>query len=551
MHNDSPRPKHRRSLVEEIVDLDQELFRLLSYRCRLVAKTRRPKREGTGTDEVNNEKKIRLAWERTSAHYTGDQRLLRQLFSMLQELDLAERKEEDTRSDFNLAPQQRPVSVNIAGPGSAIQARIWIALAAAAGAASRIANVVITDPVVDLVKALNQSGAKLSWEGDCIISKQGSGLDFSDKVVFAGDETFNAYLLAFLALPHPGMVKFTGGHQLKLADLTPLRHFLPSLGARIAHMIPKSNGLPLRLESAGMLPDSVKVPAALPEEGLTALLLAAPAWGVNISIDLSDSPHRQTVLGAVLPALKASGADVQLHEDTLSVSPGLPSVPAETSLDIDPLLASYILALPAFTQGYVQLGGGWNSNLHGMDDAEALLKAAGITAKNVEEGVRSAATGDCALETLTEGKNLTALPAQLRPLALALASHCATASGSCTLPGLERALADLPEFREGADSFLTRLGLNAEGDTLTKPEGKPQMPAPWTCPDAWWAMAYALAAFKRPYAAGLRIANPGVITDLMPSFWLLYNGLPNPNMKRKPKESPDGDKPARRRIIAG
>lgn len=119
------------------------------------------------------------------------------------------------------------------------------------------------------------------------------------------------------------------------------------------------------------------------------------------------------------------------------------------------------------------------------------------------------------------------------------------------MPGLQRTLEEAPDFREGADGFITRLGLIADGDTLIKPEGKPQMPSPWTCPDAWWAMAYALAAFKRPFAAGLRIANPGVITDLMPSFWLLYNGLPNPDMKRKTKESPDGDKPARRRIITG
>jgi hypothetical protein len=42
-----------------------------------------------------------------------------------------------------------------------------------------------------------------------------------------------------------------------------------------------------------------------------------------------------------------------------------------------------------------------------------------------------------------------------------------------------------------------------------------------------------------------------VVTDLMPSFWLLYNGLPDPDMKRKLKEPTDGDKPARRRIITG
>jgi hypothetical protein len=146
---------------------------------------------------------------------------------------------------------------------------------------------------------------------------------------------------------------------------------------------------------------------------------------------------------------------------------------------------------------------------------------------------------------------LAGVPQALRPLALAVAAHCAATGGSCTLPGLGNALQNDIVFREGADGFITRLGLDVQEDTLVRPDGKPQMPAPWTCPDAWWAMAYALAAFKRPYSAGLRLTNPGVVTDLMPSFWLLYNGLPDPDMKRKLKEPTDGDKPARRRIITG
>lgn len=551
MHNDSPRPRLRRSLVEEIADLDQELLDLLARRSRLVAKTRRPKKEGSGTDEVNNEKKIRLAWERTTTRFSGDQRMLRQLFSLLQELDLTYKKEEETRTDFNLAPQQKPVAVNIAGPGCSRQARIWTALCAAAGAAARISNVVVNDRVIDLVKALNQSGARLSWEADTVVSKEGPGLDFADKVIFAGDDTFNAYLLAFMALPHTGMVKFTGGHQLKLADLTPMRHFLPSLGARVAHMVPKSNGLPLRLESAGMLPDSITVPAELPEEGLTALLLAAPSWGINVRINLGASPHAQAVLQEVLPALKACGADIQHTGDELSVLPGLPSVPENLRLDIDPLLAAYILALPAFAQGRVQLQGRWNSAVPGTADATALLRAAGLSAQQQESGVSCAPAGQCDLQQMAAHNGLAGVPQALRPLALAVAAHCAATGGSCTLPGLGNALQNDIVFREGADGFITRLGLDVQEDTLVRPDGKPQMPAPWTCPDAWWAMAYALAAFKRPYSAGLRLTNPGVVTDLMPSFWLLYNGLPDPDMKRKLKEPTDGDKPARRRIITG
>lgn len=59
-------------------------------------------------------------------------------------------------------------------------------------------------------------------------------------------------------------------------------------------------------------------------------------------------------------------------------------------------------------------------------------------------------------------------------------------------------------------------------------------------------MALALGAFLRP---NLRLGNPGVLTDLFPAFWTLYNTLPTPELGRK-KAEPVDVKPARRRIIA-
>ncbi len=552
MQNHDPRPPQRRSLVEEITDLDQELLHLLARRCRLVAKTRRPKKEGVGTDEVNSEKKIRLAWERAASRFSGDQHMVRRLFSLLQELDLAPRMQEETPADFNLAPQQRPVAVDIAGPGSAAQLRAWIALGAAAKASICIGNAVITDPVVDLVKALNQCGARLSWEGDSILSKEGPGLAFTDKVIFAGDEAFTVYLLAFLALPTPGTAKFTGGGRLKLADFTPLRHILPPLGARIAHIVPKSNGLPLRIESAGMIPDTIVVPDDLPQEGLSALILAASTWGRATCIELEASPHRQTVTHSLLPILHACGADITWQDTTLCIGATPLQVPDTITLDMDPLLASYILAIPAFTQGWVRLDGHWSSYVPHADSATALLEASGLALENGPTSVRSASVGPCAFDAPTAHKsNLAALPEELQPLALTLAARQAATSGACTLPGLAATLADDPVFAHGAEDFIGRLGLTGKGDCLEKPHTKPAMPAPWTCPSPWWALAYALAAFKRPFNAGLRLANPGVITDIMPAFWLLYNGLPSPDMQRKPKEPPHADKPTRRRIITG
>ena len=73
-------------------------------------------------------------------------------------------------------------------------------------------------------------------------------------------------------------------------------------------------------------------------------------------------------------------------------------------------------------------------------------------------------------------------------------------------------------------------------------------PSGWASPTPHWSMGLALAAFVR---TGLKLSNPGNVTELMPSFWNLYNGLPSPDLSRKPKVAEEDDKPVRRRIIAG
>ena len=97
-----------------------------------------------------------------------------------------------------------------------------------------------------------------------------------DKVLHVGDDALNLWLVVAFSLNMPSRLKITGGSSLRFLDLAPLRHFLPELSARLTNVVPGQNGLPIRLECAGILPDSVTLPADLPPDFLSALLLAAP-----------------------------------------------------------------------------------------------------------------------------------------------------------------------------------------------------------------------------------------------------------------------------------
>ena len=88
------------------------------------------------------------------------------------------------------------------------------------------------------------------WEEDgSVLSRGGKGLIRNlDRVVHVGDDAFNLWLVIAFCLGMPSRLKITGGEALRFIDLSGLRRFLPSLGARMTNVIPAQDGLPIRLE---------------------------------------------------------------------------------------------------------------------------------------------------------------------------------------------------------------------------------------------------------------------------------------------------------------
>jgi hypothetical protein len=182
--------------------------------------------------------------------------------------------------------------------------------------------------------------------------------------------------------------------------------------------------------------------------------------------------------------------------------------------------------------------------LPGAKEAEQLLALAGLTF-SVSEGKAIAERSGAAFDAPLPEQPLS--PA-LRPLALALAA-LAVKQGKA-LTDLDRALPLSPDEDDAllAQDFFARLGLVLDGGVLSgAPEQTPRPSPDWTSPDAYWGMAFALAAFTRP---GLYLANPGNVGEALPPFWGIYNSLPEPkDPANKPVEAAN-DAPARRRIIA-
>jgi 5-enolpyruvylshikimate-3-phosphate synthase len=538
-----PRTSRRRSLSEELADIDGNILALLLRRHnllqKLLAAETRPKAE--------TERELRVAWERNAARVSRDPRVTRQLFSLIGELRFLPKPApgETERQAFLLAPTRRPVNLDMPGPGDCRRTRLYLALAAGSGLPLRIENTLLNDPLAECVKAFNQAGGRLSREEDAsVLARAGAPLSLPDKVIFVGDDPLNFYLLLFRYPAAPSRAKFTGGSALKLSDLSSLRRFLPLLGARLSHVIPKSDGLPARLEASGMLPEEADIPADLPADAVTGLLMAAPFPPGGLRLDLSAHALGNTLLEEAVGLFRACGVGFEREGARVRVEPGV-RLPLRPDVGMDPDLAGALLALPAFCGGAVRLTGSLSAE--GAEGLEPLLENAGLRMERTKDAICARAKE----HPDAKAAPLYALPAGLNarflPLAFALA----------VLPALRGEHAPLPELPENADAtrddpvgngFLETLGLRLEGRTLPPPAGPARRGAtPWTAPTPAWAMSLALCAFARPR---LVLANPGVMTGLYPRFWTLYNALHAPEERpaeRRREEREEREEPEERR----
>ena len=273
MHEKSARP--RRTFTEEITDIDRNILKLLLKRHNLLQRLATHQ----GRPDAKTEQQLRAAWEKNATRISRDPKVTRQLFYLLQEVHFLPKPDPDDepRQAFGLAPLRQPVNLSMPGPKACRRTRLYLALAAGSGQPLRIDDILLNDPLTECVKVFNQAGGQLAWQEDgSVLARAGEPLPLPDKVIFLGDDSLNFHLVLGHYLGRPSHAKFTGDSKLKLSDFSALRRFAPLLGARLTNAIPKTDGLPIRLEASGMLPQELIIPADLPADAVTGLLLAAP-----------------------------------------------------------------------------------------------------------------------------------------------------------------------------------------------------------------------------------------------------------------------------------
>ncbi len=540
MTTESGTPRAQGSIRDErlgrLAELDERILALIGERSSILAREAAWRRsKGKSATDPSLEKHLWKAFEAQAKKAGLDRRMARQVFNLLNLCPAEEARPQAARTTpYVLAPRRVPLDIDLPGPRSLALVRNWVALAAAANLPLRLAPVILNDPLVDLVKALNQAGAHLSWAQNEIVNQPGQGVQVEGKVLFTGDDPANLYLLIALCLAQAGRVKLTGGGGLKLMDAGPLNQMLPNLGARLVPLNPHSHGLPARLECGGDMAGEVSLPQDAPPEFAAALILAGWSYPQGLTLRFSPNTELTRHLRRAVWTLKAAGIQAELDETSCSVSSGVPRIPVEPDPPLDPVLTAYLLALPALADGRVELSGRFHP-----EDPVAAFVLERLDALGLDLDVREDSLAAKALRLPDHDIRIGQVP-ELLPLALVMALR-AKRPVRILLPGDE----PLPA---AAEEFLTRLGANFEagdGYVETSPS-ELSWSGVWTCPDPYFALGLALASFLKP---GLAMDNPGVLTALWPQFLGLYNALPTGRSAPRPdKEKTDDDKPTRRRI---
>lgn len=539
-----PEKNHSLSLTQELAQLDEKLVSLLVARTNLLSRASASRRaKNLGITDPNQEKILWQTWKESSKTDNLEPQILKKLFHLANNLSYA-RVERNSANDKPLClyPRRKPVNIDLDAPRDQILRSMMFFLGATSKTGITVDPFQGNDISLELINALNLCGFGLSFHNRQFTSTPVTTWSMDNKIIYAGQSKFHFYLLLCLALGQVTRAKFTGSTKLKIHDVRPVQDLLPQLGARLTVVEPHSNGLPVRIESSGQLPDSIVLPAGLSKKFILALVVAATTYRSGLSIRLHDSYWNSKILRKGVRFLQTYMPEIQFEGVNITV-PAAPATFDHTHIDIpvDPLMSLFLLVMPFFVDGKVALQGRWPDSEYNQDILDILH----------EFGLRFATTADSITSSMHNRPVNLNLDISGRHEYLPLVTALGIAlPGTCTITldtnreDIETAQ-DLLEHLNAEYSIepgilrIGKLGIKKDKDTA------------WLSPGPYWTLAGSLISFT---CAGICMSNADNISSVWPWFWKIFMNLPEPqNFIHPPRggeqnETHDDDKPKRRRI---
>jgi 3-phosphoshikimate 1-carboxyvinyltransferase len=533
------------SLTQELAQLDEKLVNLIAARTSLLSRAAASRRaKNLGITDPNQEKVLWQVWRDSSKGDNLEPQILKKIFHLANNLSYA-RVERNTSNEKPLClfPRRKPVNISLSAPRDQILRSMMFFLGATSSAPLTVAPFQGNDISLELINALNLCGFNLTFQNRQCSTQPVQSWSIDNKIIYAGQSKFHFYLLLCLALGQVTRAKFTGSTKLKIHDVRPVQDLLPQLGARLTIVEPHSNGLPVRIETSGQLPESVTIPQGVSKKFVLALVVTATTFKSGLTLHLHDSFSNSKLLRKGVAFLQQYTPELQYEGLTIIVPPAPLNLDlSAVDIPVDPLMSLHLLALPFFVDGTVVLQGKWPEYVPHLQDVMDILH---------EFGLRIHIGGDHISSRMGNRPKHLSLDLtycqEYLPLMLAMAMGL---RGKCTMT-LDTSHEDV----EHAQDLLENLGAGYSIEPGQLQVGLPgtrkASESPWQSPGPYWTLAGALISFTHP---GLCMSNADNISSAWPWFWKIFMNLPDPQNFIHPQrneaeehEIPD-EKPKRKRI---
>jgi len=408
-------------------------------------------------------------------------------------------------------------------PGSKSISNRILLLSALAEGTTEIRDVLLSDDTERMLDGLRTLGVSVEQSGSNVFHVHGCGGDFPVKQaeLFLGNAgTAFRPLTAALALSG-GDYKLSGTPRMHERPIGDLVDALRELGADI-EFLDNEGFPPLDIHPAILTgTDRVSVRGDVSSQFLTALLMALPLLGREITVDVIGELISKPYIGITLEMMARFGVSVQRDEwRSFTVAAGKRYVsPGVIYVEGDASSASYFLAAGAIGGGPLRISGVGSGSIQGDVRFADALAMMGAQIEQGENWMEARAPISGKLKAIELDCN------HIPDAAMTLAVVALFAEGTTTLRNIASWRVKETDRIAAMATELRKVGANVEeGEDylrITPPETIHHA-AIDTYDDHRMAMCFSLAAFG---AEGMRINDPRCVAKTFPNYFTLLHDV--------------------------
>lgn len=422
-------------------------------------------------------------------------------------------------SELPIAPLDRPVSLDIAVPGSKSITNRALLLAALCPGEVTLRGVLSADDTHFMAVGLKTLGFQVetNWAAGIVkVVGQGGKIPAQGGELFVGNAgTAMRFLSAFVCLGH-GHYRLDGTARMRERPIGDLIEGLQAMGVK-ARCELNNNCPPVIVEADGLPGGRVEVDGSRSSQYVSALLLVAPFAKAPMEVCVTGDFVSRPYVELTLDTMSAFGVGT-LNKDARTFAPTHGTAYHSNGYEIegDATAASYFLAAAAILGGRVCV-----TNLR-ADSPQGDVDFADILARmgcRVRQGIFA---GDRGIEVYRDPKTpLKAVNVDLNDMpdvAQTLAAVALFAEGTTTIINVGNLRIKETDRLKALAQELTRLGAKIEEgpDYLEITPGPHKDALVETYDDHRMAMAMALVGLGRP---GVTIKDPACVAKTYPKYF--------------------------------